>query len=71
MGSSRVVDHGLAESAAEPTAAIDLEAPLVEVAEKHGEPKCEQTAYQQQEANGEHQQASIGHIGHCCRSRRR
>jgi hypothetical protein len=65
MGSRRVRNPGLGESAAEPTAAIDSESPLVEVTEKHRVPKCEKTRHQQQKASGEHQQASSGHIRQC------
>src|ERR1700722_10168666 len=62
MGSRRVGDHGLRQRALESTAAIDLEAPLVEVAQEDGEPECEQAAHHQQSADGEDHQALIGHV---------
>jgi hypothetical protein len=42
----------------EASAALDLEAPLVELGEKDGEPKREQADRQQQDTRSEHQQPS-------------
>jgi hypothetical protein len=64
-------DTRLREIAGKATAAIDLEAPLIEVVQKDGEPQGEQSDRQQQQAGAEGDEAPIRHVHQGRRDRER